>query len=561
MNYIPEYISTSCCRPLVVVAWIWIVLASCIGEQAFAPEEQDDRITLELFTRMNEYALPEARAGYPDGGIDTEPYIIVFKNNGNGSYIFEEAVKSYRVTGKNKTYVALKKQTAMCKLLILTNTQDNFHVKNGTVFTPYAFNAENLEIALVGKTLEQACDILYTESLVDPQTDMPFTNPQKKLPLSLVYEPSTTGINDNTTIGTDTEKLQLGRAVAQIVVASTGNNFTLLGVTAVINAPKRGVLHNLSTTPPAMVSGGVVKYQKGTGDISEASGNTIGSNPVYLYESGTANNTSLIIRGTYNGKTYYYKMDMLDNNKQKINLLRNNRYYFAITQVNAVGHSSAEEAIRGEAFNHVIKTTLTVDNIDAYETTKYDAYYLSVSNSRYILYHATTVESSGLVALKLIAKNSGGGTVTGSLSASDGITVSPSTLSVESGDEQVSNVTITILENVMSGTLTIRYGNIYKEITVEKRTDAWEDGTIKYAKPSGDFNFYCVSGTATGAVDLLPSNGMARGDTKNITVDDGIILINRTGTGVATFYLSTALNPGSSSAGEDVSRRIKVELK
>ena len=121
MNYIPKYISTSCCRPLVVVAWIWIVLASCIGEQAFAPEEQDDRITLELFTRMNEYALPEARAGYPDGGVDTEPYIIVFKNNGSGSFIFEEAVKSYRVTGKNKTYVALKKQTAMCKLLILTN--------------------------------------------------------------------------------------------------------------------------------------------------------------------------------------------------------------------------------------------------------------------------------------------------------------------------------------------------------------------------------------------------------------------------------------------------------
>ncbi|WP_141560885.1 hypothetical protein [Butyricimonas sp. Marseille-P3923] len=563
MNYILKYISTFCCRPLVAVVWMLFVLASCIGEKTFAPDERDDRVTLELFTRMNEYALPETRAGSADSDVDTEPYIIVFKDNGSSSYIFEEVAKSYRVPGKNKTYVALKKQTALCKLLLFTNTQDNFYAKSGTAFTSYVFNEENLKTVLEGKTLEQSCDILYTEPLTNPQTDVPFTNPRKKLPLSLVYQPSTTGINDNTTIGTDTDKLQLGRAVAQIVVRNTAANFTLLAVSAVVNAPKRGVLHNLSATaPPAMVSGdGVVDYKKTTGDISGATSNTTGSNPVYLYESGTANNTSLVIKGTYQGKTYYYKMDLLDNNKSKINILRDYRYTFNITEVNDVGHGSVEEAIHAEAFNHIIKITLTIDDTDAYETTRFDNYYLSVSNSHYILYHATTAASSNLVALKLIVKNSGGEIVTGSLSATGGITVVPSSLSVEPGGVQATNVTITIPENLTLGTVTIRYGNIYKEVTVEKRTTAWSDGSTKAAKPSGDFNYYCVSGTATGAVDLLPSNGTARGDTRNITVDDGIILVKRTGTGVATFYLSTALNPGSGSAGEDVSRRIKVELK
>ncbi len=563
MNYILKYISTFCCRPPVVVVWMLFVLASCIGEKTFAPDEGDDRVTLELFTRMNEYALPEARAGSADSGVDTEPYVIVFKDNGSSSYIFEEVAKSYRVPGKNKTYVALKKQTALCKLLLFTNTQDNFYAKSGTVFTSYVFNEENLKTVLEGKTLEQACDILYTEPLPNPITDVPFTNPRKKLPLSLVYQPSTTGINDNTTIGTDTDKLQLGRAVAQIVVKNTATNFTLLAVSAVVNAPKRGVLHNLSTTaPPAMVSGdAVVNYKKTTGDIALATGNTTSSNPVYLYESETNNNTSLVIKGTYQSKTYYYKMDLLDNNKNEINILRNYRYTFNITEVNDVGHGSVEEAINAEAFNHIIKITLTIDNTDAYETTRFDNYYLSVSNSCYILYHATTTASSNLVALKLIVKNSGGETVTGNLSATGGITVSPSSLSVTPGSEQATNVTITIPANLTSGTVTIRYGNIYKEITVEKRTTAWSNGSTKAAKPSGDFNYYCVSGTATGAVDLLPSNGTARGDTQNITVDDGIILVKRTGTGVASFYLSTAMEPGSSSTGEDVSRRIKVELK
>ena len=76
----------------------------------------------------------------------------------------------------------------------------------------------------------------------------------------------------------------------------------------------------------------------------------------YMYErnhSQRTNPTCMLIRGTYNGSTSYYKLDFVDNNGDYYNLLRNFIYTMKVTEVKGPGYDSAEKALNQPAGNNI----------------------------------------------------------------------------------------------------------------------------------------------------------------------------------------------------------------
>lgn len=78
---------------------------------------------------------------------------------------------------------------------------------------------------------------------------------------------------------------------------------------------------------------------------------------LYLYERNhqgvTAEDiTFLIVKGRYNGNTYYYRVDFAEN-FEYLNILRNFRYIITIKSVTGKGYNSPKEAANGNSVNNI----------------------------------------------------------------------------------------------------------------------------------------------------------------------------------------------------------------
>lgn len=85
----------------------------------------------------------------------------------------------------------------------------------------------------------------------------------------------------------------LTRAIAKLVLVNTAPEFTLKGITAVVNVPRQGRLHNLDVTTLTTASG-LTEYQYDAGYSAPVAGAAVADGgqstkdePVYLYESAT----------------------------------------------------------------------------------------------------------------------------------------------------------------------------------------------------------------------------------------------------------------------------------
>lgn len=76
----------------------------------------------------------------------------------------------------------------------------------------------------------------------------------------------------------------------------------------------------------------------------------------YLYErqNGQENNHDYlfaILEGSYNGVTHYYKIDLLDGNRNRCDILRNHHYIIKVKNVMKPGYASLAEAMAGKPSN------------------------------------------------------------------------------------------------------------------------------------------------------------------------------------------------------------------
>ena len=588
-----------------------MLTASCEHETLLVenPEREtvaEEKVQIEIFTRVNSYRLPATRGLEDEETVGKTPWVFVFKGAGGNARLIE-VVQAFEMI--KKRYVLLTKQADDSKyqLLILANPQVEFYY--GDAVNGYEFNMEKL----LGKMkpgvviLSEVCENLLTEPLATPAIAvMPFNYSGATIPMSYLLEVDRV---DNTTqiANADGSPLLLVRSIAKMTVTNKAVNFELKGITAVVNVPRQGQLHNWGNSIMDNTSN-LTEYRTDAGYSAPLiTPETVNdwqqteNSPVYLYESGMQNNTYLILQGTYEGKDYYYKMALIGNGKHMLDILRNHAYAFTINTVNGPGYDTVADAKASKASNVDIDYSILIDDSNTYEVVANNDYYLGVSNSVFIAY---TDENKDHEAVEFITdcktdfpeaktirdnENMLAGGVFGLRKPIDGLipivnqeTTDPRKTAVE---VYVSNW-LKWYEDTQyyqgvrrdNAYITLKLGNLVKSVHIRQRDALPAGGTTLKYMPTGntdvavhEMNYYCLSAFVEKGSDnppawikLRPSTGAARDDTENITVDDGKIHIEvlpnvasapRTG----IIYLVTIRDPDGS-VGSHVTQRIKVSV-
>lgn len=539
-------------------------LSSCYYEEEWETIGQEDKmVRVELFTRAASYDAPVSRISANEDAVGGTPWILVFKGSGNGA-TYVEASQAFTLPNTNQTFVALTKGSGAYRLLILANPQGAFYANNSA----YTFSKDKFDQLLSSHNLEYACNLLLTEPLTGTQSSVPFLG--QSFPMSCIYDlPG--GINAATEIGTTVSPVELIRAVAKVIVKSTASNFTLLGVTAAYNFPHQGQLHRLGSVPMTVSSSSLVSYKNTGANISDAVTNSTAASPIYLFESEKDNDSYIVIKGKYLGTDYYYKMAFVDGSFQKMDLLRNYEYTFTIVNVYGEGHETLDGAVQAPAYNNThLDIKLTVTDLSAYETTAFDDYYLSVSNSVYIGYGNLATVSYDICSIYLVAEGTSTQLpITGTITSSTGllaVTAPTGGINVTTSSPQSFTLKAQMASGFVSGEITLRFGNLKKVIEVKKNSAKLTAATV-LSFPNVDYGYYMLSGKVDNFspgywIKLSPYNVLPRdNDAGEITVDDGRVDAhitagsNRTG----TVYFSTVIDP-SDTGGTQYARRIKLDI-
>ena len=569
-------------------------------------ETSDDKVRIEIFARANDYKLPSTKGTDNENKVGKTPWILVFKGNGENA-TFIEAVQAFELVGKR--FVILTKQPAGNKyqLLILANPQSRFYY--GDNVTGYDFNADNLLTRINPgiTTLSEVCKNLRTEPLDSPSlTTIPYNGADEPIPMSYLLEVDKI---DNTTKieNSDKSSLQLIRSVAKLMIINNASNFKLKGIMTVVNVPRQGQWHNLDGSIMDNTSN-LTEYQYDAAYSSPlvttevvTGGQSTENNPIYLYESDKRNEPYIIIQGSYENQDYYYKMAIVDDTLQSMNILRNRAYKFTIKTVKGPGYDSVEDAKISKASNTALDFTILVDDSNSYEIIANNDYYLAVSNSVFIAYSNNSTTHEAFNVITDCKKD-----------FPDARSITDNEMDVEEGSFHLSypeDGKIPIVENNISpritpigvfvsnrlqwheegliaidgtkrinASVTLKLGNLEKQIHIRQRNAISTKGdTLRFMPTSNldplkpEINYYSLSAYVEDGNDnprswiklrsSIPDSD--RNDTEHITVDDGIIYIevlpNYGSERNGIVYLTTIGNPGSSKNGSSV-KRIKIDI-
>lgn len=587
-----------------------VLVVACEQNTLSAPTTEPiiEKVRIEIFARAQSYELPSVRAVEDEGSVSTTPWVLVFKGTDNNA-TFVEAVQAFEMVSKR--YVLLTPQSGATgyQLLILANPMDYFYYGNAT--TGMTYNTGNLTSTLITgvTTLKQACDNLLSEPLSPgQQTTIPFSEPGKLIPMSHLL--SVTKIDNTTQIANnDGTSLELVRAIAKISITNKASNFTLTGITSVENVPRQGRIHNIGNDIMNNKTH-LTTYRKDalySAPAVTAVNNSTENTPVYMYESDIQNNTYFIIQGIYENRTYYYKMALVNDKQQYMDIVRNAAYTFTITKAKGPGYDTVEDAIASKPSNMALDYHITVDDGESYEIMANNDYYMGVSNSVYILYGGGGEPDKVYEAFNVITDchtafpNSNrietNQAETDYAFGLNGNTQGNKIPIVEnnSSDPRITPVYTYITEWLMwyeegifdqegivprkNAYVTLKLGNLEKAIHIRQRTIIPSSGTMLKFIPTQnvdptihEINYYCLSAQVKDGTDdpktwikLLPSSGLEREDADNITVDDGIIFIQikpnaTTQERKGIIYLTTIKDPDGSRDHNSM-QRIKIEIR
>lgn len=551
-----------------------LVLMGCEPPQVLGGlEAGDDKVKLELTLQTNPYQLPLAPRTRANGDdVISTIWLLVFRGN-DANATFVEAVLAENEGGKS--YVEITRQTNACQLLALGNQQGQFYA-NGVA---YDFTKANLEVVLANMSLTLASKTLLTVPLGNPQTTLPLIS--DPIPMSGLVSMSQISFT------TPIPPINMKRAVAEVVVRNTDSAFKFLGITTLLSTPKQAQWYNID---------GLLAYNTGSSklvdykiDASYSSdflaavdmGGNIQStedNPVRVFESDTdANDTYLLIRGTWQGETMYYKMRIVDSDKNSLNIERNTVYTLTITRVNARGFATVSDALSGKPSNTALDFVITVQDNWSYEISSNNEYYIGVSNShlelyapggttQYTAFTLVTNCNTQFVDRKHIRSLTSGLTIVAPTSDSYGAVI-------PLGITTPLEVKVTVTSAFKEGTLEIHLGSIKKYITVRRRDRVAVGTTISsnfslnasayYASayvegyPMTDGTGYMNNSTPTSTpntanwLQLSPGGQAIRNDPHHVYSDTGLIdlhVVSAT-SGTGTVYVST---------GKTEMQRIKV---
>ncbi len=427
------------------VGLIALAAVSCIKDDTVNPDPGDGKVIINLYTNASAASNPITRAD--EDGIDP-PIVLVFTGN-DGTALFSEAAQAVG-TGSTTT-VSLTATTSESIFVVLANSPDYYG--SGSVLT-----ASSLTALLNNKYLSDLEDVLRTVDYIGTVSTRPYAGVQDKLPMSGLSTP-VSQIDEYTQIVNATGKMELARAVAKayVEVDPDVSGFTLEGIGA-INVASNGALYSYSG---AFGTYSIVDYlssaNRATADViaPSADGVTTADVPLCLYETAVGDGPAMIVKGTYNTVSYYYKLGFTVNDTA-IPVQRNKNYVFRITSA-MPGYSTVEEAANAPASN--LNFEIEVTDATGHDIISNGQYYLAVSNSTVLVYGDMTELTDAIVVTTDATATMG--VEKGSIAHTPGLSVDKTEIEY---DGQTA-VKVTMDEASTSETVTLTVGNLIQTVS------------------------------------------------------------------------------------------------
>lgn len=411
---------------------------------------------------------------------------------------------------RNRTYVDLDPIDSSCRILVVSNL-------SGTLATQIE------QLVTVGRAAVTGEDVTTYHDLAAVRVGLEelYHNSQEpggtSANLNAPY-PMSSELKHLANISTtSTSNLVLGMkfsfARVDVYASAAKSNFKLKGA-RLLNGQAAGTL--LDFSEPAVTSTSILYAETPAVKADSVS-------PIYLFENHLEA-TEVLVRGDYtapDGKVYangYYKIRIVYNQAgtDNFDILRNTQYAIQIKAINGPGYVSEQDAIDRQPHNIDYAITIS-DAVSQDLVIANGEYYLGVSNSEYILY---ADEASGVVALTL-THNAPATTHLPKISlqgsgftfyANQGLLLNPAhteaTLPAGNGKEQSYAIRLNMSEACTEGLLSVRVGNLVKNVVLKKKPHINEDQTISLnADEFGGADFEWIK-SESDRITVGPSNSL-----------------------------------------------------
>ena len=288
-----------------------IIIAGCSQDVILIPDQQiqeGEEVAVSFNTIIPEFKTVVTRA---NGGVN-DMYLLVFDENGN--YIAKRQATLSNQTETGGTFTAQLPSSSNKRIVHFISNYD------WTVFNDIAGLSEAAVVALLSTSNTTFWTRIELEN----------------------------GISSTSFSGL---AVSLLRNQAKISVVNEADELTYNGFT-IHNKPTKGSVAPFSSTNG--FEEGVITEPL---DISliPAQVSEISTNEKYLFERKNAyatNITTVIVKGTYRGQQYYYKIDLIDADKNRYDIERNYHYIVKIKTVTRAGYTSFEDALSGASHNN-----------------------------------------------------------------------------------------------------------------------------------------------------------------------------------------------------------------
>ncbi|MBF6598468.1 MAG: hypothetical protein ITF98_09635 [Fermentimonas sp.] len=288
-----------------------IIIAGCSQDVILIPDQpiqEGEEVAVSFNTIIPEFKTVVTRA---NGGVN-DMYLLVFDENGN--YIARRQAALSNQTEIGGTFTAQLPSSSNSRIVHFISNYD------WTVFNDIAGLSEAAVVALLSTSNTTFWTRIELEN----------------------------GISSTSFSGL---AVSLLRNQAKISVVNEADELTYNGFT-IHNKPTKGSVAPFSSTNG--FEEGVITEPL---DISliPAQVSEISTNEKYLFERKNAyatNITTVIVKGTYSGQQYYYKIDLIDADKNRYDIERNYHYIVKIKTVTRAGYTSFEDALSGASHNN-----------------------------------------------------------------------------------------------------------------------------------------------------------------------------------------------------------------
>jgi hypothetical protein len=288
-----------------------IIIAGCSQDVIIIPDQQiqeGEEVAVSFNTIIPEFKTVVTRA---NGGVN-DMYVLVFDENGN--YIARRQATLSNQTETGGTFIVQLPSSSNSRIVHFISNYD------WSGFNDIAGLNEATVVALLSTSNTTFWSRVELEN----------------------------GISSTSFSGLTVSLL---RNQAKISVLNEASELSYSGFT-IHNKPTKG-----SVAPYSLTTGFAEGAITEPLDIllNSAQESEISTNEKYLFErknAYAANITTVIVKGNYNGQQYYYKIDLIDSDKNRYDIERNYHYIVKIKTVTRAGYVNFNDALGGASHNN-----------------------------------------------------------------------------------------------------------------------------------------------------------------------------------------------------------------